>query len=136
MKYKGCNGVVKTGVAQDRIIELVSFSIDVAASVLDASRLNDGCNRRVKGGQKSWTGSIDTYLDPDDAGMSNLEVGEIVPAEFYPSGEVLDAGNLLLSGEILITSIATPVETEGSITQSYGFEGNGELTKTEIVSPP
>ena len=136
MKYRGCDGVVKTGAAPDQIIELVGFSIDEAANALDASILNDGCNRRVKSGQKSWSGTIDTYYDPGDDGIANLEIGALLPAEFYPSGELIDVGNFSLIGEILVTSIGTPVETEGSITQSYGFEGNGALTRTEIVSPP
>lgn len=135
MKYKGCNGVVKTGALADQIIELVGFSIDESASALDASILNDDCNRRVKGGQKSWSGTVDTYYDPADPGMSNMIVGASIPAEFYPSGEVLDAGNFLLEGEILITSVSLPIETEGSITQSFGFEGSGALDRTEIVTP-
>ena len=136
MKYKGCNGVVKTGVAQDRIIELVGFSIDENATSHDASRLNDGCVRRVKGGQTQWSGTIDVYFDPGDEGIANLVNGEAVPAEFYPSGEALDAGNLLLAGEILVLSAGLPVETEGSLKQSFAFDGSGPLTKTEIVTPP
>ena len=131
MKYKGCNGQVKTGVALDSIVELIGFSVDESAEALDASVIGSDCSKRVVKGQTSWTGSIDAYYDPAAVGTNNLSVGSDVLLTLYPAGDT--PGLQELAGQALITSVGTPVEIEGMIQQSFSYEGNGALSKTTIA---
>ncbi len=126
MNYSGCKGVVQVGAVPDRIVELTGFTIDQSANSLDASILDGTCTRRVKAGQLSWSGTIEAFYDPVDAGLTFLTVGSNVPAQFYPTGE--ETGEQYLFGSILITSVGLPVVTDGMITQSFAFDGDGVLT--------
>ena len=131
MKYKGCNGQVKTGVALDSIVELIGFTVDETAEALDASVIGGDCAKRVVKGQTGWSGSIDAYYDPAEIGTNNLAVGSDVLLTLYPAGDT--PGLQELAGQALITSVGTPVEIEGMIQQSFAYEGNGALSKTTVV---
>ncbi len=128
-KYKGCEGVVI--VDTDQILELSGFSIDQAVSAVDASVLGKGGVKEVLPGQSSWSGSIDVFYDPDDAGIIALVPGKMVVVEFYPAGQT--SGRSQYTGTGLVTSISTPVETDGMIKQSFSIEGSGALIVTQTA---
>ena len=129
MNYSGCNGVVKSGVAT--LAELTGFSLEQSTNALDNTIIDGTCNRRVKAGQKSWTGTIDAFYDPADAALTLLVNGAELNVELYPIGEA--SGDQLLTGDILVTSVSLPVEKDGMITQSISFEGNGALSISAVA---
>jgi len=133
MKTKGCQGVVIT--AANQIIELIGFTIEQALSAIDSSVLGAGAVKEIKAGQSSWSGTIDVFYDPGDAGIANMEgaldTGQLVILKMYPGGDT--SGLREYSGTALITGISTPVESDGMVQQSFTYEGSGLLTKGAVA---
>jgi len=129
MKYKGCEGVVIINGLT--IVELSAFSIDQSANPVDSSVLGNSGFKEVKPGQSSWSGTIDVFYDPDDSGILAMVLNTIVAVQMYPAGS--DTGKTEYSGNALVTSISTPVETEGVISQSISIEGTGQF-QTSILT--
>ena len=119
MKYSGFEGIAR--INDDSIIELVGFALEQTATALDASKMDGTCDRRVKNGQLSWSGTIDAFYDPDDIGLQHLVNGVLITVELYPEGINL------ISGSALIVGASIPIEKDGMITQSISIEGVGEL---------
>lgn len=130
MNYSGCNGVVKSG--GETLAELTGFSIDQNTNALDNTIIDGTCNRRVKAGQKSWSGTIDAFYDPADPALLLLVNGAELNVELYPIGDAI--GDQVMSGDILVTTVGIPIEKDGMITQSISFEGNGALTIAAVAA--
>ena len=119
--YTGCNGTITIDGAT--IIELTGFTIEEATETIQEPIMDGNCSVDVEAGNKSWSGSIEAFFDPDDLGLSPLENGATVAAVFTP------ISGYTITGLILITAISMPVETDGMITQSFSFEGKGTPVK-------
>lgn len=119
MNYSGCEGLVT--VFGQAVIELTGFTVEQSTNALDASKMDGTCNRSVKKGKTSWSGNVDIFYDPDELWRDDLKNGLVVGLTMYP--EV----SKNLSGNALISNISTPIEIDGMITQSFTYEGIGEL---------
>ena len=120
--YTGCNGTIT--VDGQTIIELTGFTIDEATDAIREPIMDGDCADDVEAGSKSWSGSIEEFFDPDDVGLGVLVNGATVLAVFTP------IAGYTITGEILITAISMPIETDGMITQSFTFEGKGLPAKS------
>lgn len=119
MNYSGCEGVITLD--DETLLELTSFNIDQNTNALDNTIMDGSCNRRVKAGQKSWSGTIDIFYDPESIAQEKITNGALIGMKFYPEGVTN------ISGNGLITNISIPIETDGMITQSITFEGTSTL---------
>ena len=131
MKYKGCNGQVKVGAGLESIVELIGFAVDENVESLDATVIGADNARRVVKGTSAWSGSIDTYYDPNSSTAALLVTGEDVLLTMNPAGDT--PGLQELTGQALILTAGLPVEIDGMIQQSFTFNGNGLLNKSVIV---
>lgn len=130
-KYTGKDGKVKTGATPDSVVNVRSFSYEETSEELDASIIDGGNNYACEEGQSKVSGTIEVLYDPADAGAVNLNARGKVAIELYPIGDA--TGDVKKDGTALITSVSTPVEVNGMITQSIGFTIDGAWNTSTIV---
>jgi hypothetical protein len=125
---KGKEGIVKVG--SDVVGEVKSFELTVTANEVDTSTLGTDWTG-TDSTQKSWSGTIEMFYDPDDAGQDGVAVGEKVTLSLYYEGDT--TGLNFDSGSALVTSIARSQSFDGMVEQTFSFTGDGALT-TAVVA--
>lgn len=127
--HKGSEGTVKIGTA-DLIAELKSWSLSQSANTIDDSTIGDAWATK-KAGQKSWSGSVETFWDETDAAQTALTIGAEVTLNMYPEGAT--SGDTYWTGSAIVTSIENSGSIDGIVEASFSFEGNGALTESTVV---
>ena len=129
--YSGSNGTIK--LPSGDLIEMTGFTIDEAANTANTSIMDGTCATDSEVITTSWNGSLELFYDPDELAQSELSVGAVVDAEFYPLGnsEALER----MTGQVLILTRSMPVEVNSLIALSVTFDGKGLLTR-EATPPP
>lgn len=125
----GKNGAVKVGSPAVAVAAVQSWSLDIQTETVKGWGMGEGWTTSETLMQ-SWSGNVECYLDPEDAGQDALIPGAIVAIEFYPhgtaDGDTYYSGNAIISGR----PISSPKGDFVSIT--FNFEGQGALA-TETV---
>ncbi len=129
-KYTGDNGTIKVTGGLTPLAELVSFNIDETVETISTNTMDGTCSADVEPGVKSWSGSIETFYDPSDAGYLGLVLGAAVLITFYPFGEL--SGDMSITGTALITGISKSVAADSMITASITLSGKGDLVEALI----
>ncbi len=122
-KIHGKGGVITVG-GSDTVGELQSWNLDVQAEVLEGYSMGDTWGDSETG-VKKWSGSLEAYFDPDDAGQIALDVGDTVALIFYPGGE--ESGKPTKSGSATITGTPLSASKDGWVSITFNFMGKGEL---------
>ena len=121
----GNSGVVKVGAAI--IKEVVEFSIDESAQMVEDSELTDAWDT-FKAGSRRWKGSLTVHLDPTDtAGQELLVPGQTVSLLLYPFGS--GVGNTYYTGSAVIESRGVDVKRNGVVERQISFQGSGAFTQ-------
>lgn len=120
--YTGCNGSMTINGAA--IVELTGFTFEEATAPVNEPIMDGDCSDDVSAGTKSWSGSIDIFFDPDDAGVSELVNGAVVAAVFQP------IPGHTITGDILIIGSSLPVEVDAMLSQNFTYQGKGLPIKT------
>ena len=127
-RHKGKEASVKAD--SNAVGEVRSFELNVSANTADASTMGmDWTDTDCT--QKSWSGSVVVFYDPDDTGQAPFIAGATVALELYPRAET--TGNGYFCGNALITEIGTPVAHDGLIEQTFQFQGKGALTEPTVA---
>lgn len=127
--HKGSEGTVKIG-TDDLTAELKSWSLSQSANTIDDSSISDEWMTK-KTGQKSWSGSVETFWDETDAAQTALTVGAEVTLNMYPEGST--SGDTFWSGSAIVVSIENSGAIDGMVEASFSFEGNGILTEDTVT---
>lgn len=122
--FIGNDGVVKVGAAV--VAEVSSFSISEAANTSDDTVLGDTSQSHLVG-TVSWSGSISCYWDDTDVtGQGAMTNGASVTLVLLPEGAAVGAAEY--TGTATITGIETGNGLDATVTASFSFTGNGDLT--------
>ena len=131
--HRGMDGSLKIiatgGSLSANIGELVSWTLNTSAAILEDTSLGDGTRTR-KAGLLDWNASIDLHFDPDDASQDLLVEGAGILAHF----EVNNSGGseeTNWEGNTICDSVSWAVNLDGLVSATANLQGNGTLTKTD-----
>lgn len=131
-KYHGQYGIVKVGdgTASDAVAHVQSWNLDVQAQTLEGYSMGESwADSEV--GIKKWSGSLECYYDPTDAGQISLEVGSIVTLSLYPGGE--ETGKPYREGQAIVTGVPESAQKDGWVMTTFNFGGKGALTISTVA---
>ena len=115
--YNGRDGVVKAGPSATAVGEVQSWGLDLSVALGEAWR---------KG-----SGSLETYLDPEDGGQALLTPGAKVDLELYPGGEASGTGYFSFSA--IIESVNRSGSKDGIPSVSVAFKVDGAVTESAVA---
>ncbi len=122
--HSGVDGIVKIG--SNAIAELRDWSYTENASTIPDTNVNDTWETHIVG-TKSWAGQANAMWDETDTnGQVAWPVGASVSLTFYPEGAT--TGDATAAGTATVTSVGVAVPSNGVITRTFTFQGNGALT--------
>lgn len=127
-KMHGQHGVVKVGT--DGLAHVQSWNIDLQAAALEGYSMGESWTD-AEVGVKKWSGSLECYYDPSDAGQIALDVGSIVTLSLYPGGE--SSGDPYREGSAIITGNPLSANKDGWVTVTFNFMGKGPLTLATVT---
>lgn len=120
----GSDGIVKFGT--DNFAHVQSWNIDLSAEVTQTSSMGDEWGDAMVG-IKSWSGSLECYLDTTDEGQDGVDVGTVITLNLYPSGDA--TGERYFSGQAVVSGIPRSASKTGPGTFTVNFSGKGALSK-------
>ena len=121
---KGKDGTVAlTG--STAIANVTSWSVTQEADVLETSAMGTGGDKTFVGSLKSWSGSVECFLDTT-AQHTSLPVGTIVDLTLDTDGA--GSAGSVYSGDAVITSANVTVGAADIVTVSFDYQGTGALT--------
>jgi len=123
--YTGQMGSISIDNDVTNLVEVTSFSIEHTVNTIEATTMGDTYRSHVVG-LYEWSGSADIYWDTTEVTKTALVTGEEVDVVAYPGGDT--AGYAKLAGAARITGFSVNSETEGMVSASISFQGNGPLT--------
>ncbi|MEO0861586.1 MAG: hypothetical protein AAFY65_13300 [Pseudomonadota bacterium] len=126
-KYHGQHGIIKAASGTDPaelVAHVQSWNIDLQAQVLEGYSMGEAWTDSEVG-IKKWSGSLECYYDPEDAGQISIEVGRTITLSLYPGGEA--SGQLYLEGQAIITGNPTSAQKDGWVLRTFNFGGKGAL---------
>lgn len=122
--HTGVDGIIKVG--SNAVAELRDWSYTETASTIPDTNMNDTWETHLAG-TKSWSGQANAMWDETDTtGQGALTVGASVSLTFYPEGAT--TGDTTAAGTATVTSVGVAVPSNGVVTRSFSFTGNGALT--------
>ena len=122
--FRGNDGLVKNGVNQ--VAEVLDWSLSEAHNTIDDTVLGDTSSTHL-GGLNSWSGSINCFWDDTDTlGQVAFTIGASVTLNLLPEGAT--TGDAEYTGTATIVGIERAIANDTTVTQSFTFTGNGELT--------
>jgi hypothetical protein len=128
MGYKtGKGGAVKIGA--NTVAAVQSWSLDVQVETAKGWGMGDAW-QNTEATVKSWSGNVEAYLDPADAGQDALIPGATVTLELYPHETTTGAAYYTGSAVITGRPISAPKGDWVSVT--FNFEGTGALTEDTV----
>lgn len=126
-RHNGNNGTVTLG--GSAVIALTGWDIDETAGTTDTTACGDTSKNHLSD-LPEWKGSVKMNADHGATGQT-LRAGDSVAFEGYSEGDAV--GKTFYSGTITITSAGLDTALGSTVTRSYSFEGNGDLS-IEVVS--
>lgn len=124
--YKGREGTAKIG--GSTVGEVISWDVSLTAQLADSTRMGDTFTKdeTVHG---SWSGSMEVFWDPADAGQSAAFggtgiIGNQVALILYPRG-VGSFPNVNITGTATIEEMGIPQSHGELIKRSFKFKGYG-----------
>jgi len=118
---KGKDGTVAlTG--STAIANVTSWSITQEADLLETSAMGTGGDKTYVGSLKSWSGSVECFLDTT-AQHTSLPVGTVVDLTLDTDG----SSGSVYSGDAVITSANVTVGAADIVTVSFDYQGTGAL---------
>lgn len=127
--HMGSEGVVRIGAAA--VAEVRAWSIEESGDAVEDTSLGDAW-RSYRPGLKSWSGSIECFWDPDDAGgQEALAVGAEVALELYPAGA--EAGDAYFSGTGIVTAVTRRGSFDGMVEAVFRVQGSGALARLSVA---
>ncbi len=123
---RGKDGVVKFDAGA--IGHVQSWNLDTTAEVLTGWGMGDDW-QKARGSIKSWTGSVEVYLDPTDAAAPDL--GDTVTLDLFPGGEA--SGATYYTGQAVITGTPRTGSKDGIPTLTFNFTGSGPLGSMTVT---
>lgn len=125
---KGKEGVVRIGTTA--VGEVKSFEVEVTANEVDVSTCGSSWTKTAST-QNSWSGTLEMFYDPTDAGQLLVTVGSLITLNLYYEGAT--AALKYDSGQALVTSVSRSQSFDGMVNQTVAFTGNGALTTLTAV---
>ncbi len=105
------------------VVDIKSWTCDYVGEALETTDFGDSGHRTYIAGLDGWGGSFEGSF-----AQEAMEVmGTIASLKLYVSTSKYISGAAVLTG----IHLGTPVD--GIVTVSYDFQGNGELTLTNLV---
>ncbi len=127
----GKTGTVKAGGGPTDIGEITDFALTTSVVITDDPSLGDDW-RTTKAATKSWSGTVNANFDNADSTQDTLTEGAEVALEFYPDKDT--NGGLKLSGSGIVSGVTyTNSGNDGVVAVAFTFEGNGALTRADVV---
>jgi len=127
--FNGNDGVITVGAAV--VASIVDISVEEAASTVDDTPLG-ATSTSAKSGTKSWSGSLNCYLDISDAtGQELLLNGAEVTITFYPYGNA--TGKHSLSGTIIVGAVTVSSAQDTTVPRAFTFTGVGDLVHAVVA---
>lgn len=128
-KVVGRDGVVKIGA--NTVAEVVDFSLDETADVIDATNLGSQ-NMEYVAGDISGTGSINCHWDKaDSTGQGAMTVGASVSMILQPEGDT--SGDETRSFTAIITGVSSANARAAMVSQNFTFQVSGAITVGAVV---
>lgn len=127
-KIHGQHGVVHGGGVA--VAHVQSYNVDIQAAALEGYSMGE-IWADAETGIKKWSGSLECYYDPADAGQINLEAGSEVTVDFYPSGD--GSGASYRTGTAIVTGEPWSASKDGWVMTTFNFMGKGALTTTTVA---
>ena len=118
----GSDGVVKFGTAEFSHVQ--SWNIDLSAEVTQLSSMGTEWGDAMVG-IKSWSGSLECYLDTEDTGQAGVQIGTVITLNLYPSGDAV--GQKYYSGQAVVSGLPRSASKAGPGTFTVNFSGKGAL---------
>lgn len=125
---KGKEGVVRIGTTA--VGEVKSFEVEVTANEVDVSTCGSSWTKTAST-LNSWSGTLEMFYDPTDAGQLLVTVGSLITLNLYYEGTT--AALKYDSGQALVTSVSRSQSFDGMVNQTVAFTGNGALTTLTAV---
>lgn len=122
--FRGHDGQIKIGGATVAAVQ--SWNVDTTADVVEGSAMGEEWKTNFAT-FKGWSGSVEAYLDPADAGQIALAIGATVALELYPGGDV--PGLAYFSGQAVINGTPRSGAKDGIPTITFNFTGTGPLAQ-------
>jgi len=127
--HTGNEGTVKVGT--NAVAEVRSWSLDITSDTVEDTVMGDSY-RSHKPSLKSWSGSMDVYIDETDTtGQGAMTVGSEVTVNFYYEGET--TGDSYYTGSVIVTSNTLSSSFDGMLEGTIAFTGNGTLTSSTVA---
>jgi hypothetical protein len=127
--HTGKGGRVRVG--SNTVAAVQSWSLDIQTETAKGWGMGDAWTTSETT-VKSWSGNVECYLDPTDAGQDALTPGSIVTLEFYPHG--FASGDAYYTGSAIVTGRPVSAPKGDFVAVTFNFEGQGALTDA-TVSP-
>jgi hypothetical protein len=125
----GNNGSVKIGA--NTVAEVTAWSLSEASNTSDDTVIGDTSQSHLVG-TLSWSGSVTCYWDETDAtGQEAMTAGASVDLHLLPDGAT--TGDIDFNGTATITGIERSVGLDSTVTASFSFTGNGDLTRDVLA---
>lgn len=129
--YNGRDGVVKAGPSATAVGEVQSWSLDLSVALGEAWGMGDTDMRHHQNAPRKGSGSLETYLDPEDGGQALLTPGAKVDLELYPGGEASGSGYFSFSA--VIESVNRSGSKDGIPSVSFAFKVDGAVTESAVA---
>lgn len=127
-RISGKNGIVKHGT--NVLDGVTNWSISESYGTTPTTAMGDGMATHVTT-HGSWTASVALNFDEHADAKQTLRAGDSVTLQLYTDGDA--TGKKFYEGVATCTSVGVETPFDGTVTRSYEFEGNGDLT-IETVS--
>lgn len=125
----GKDGTVHVGA--NAIAEVRDWSIETSSEMVADTVMGDEWVTN-KPTLKSWTASVNCYLDEaDTTGQGAFLEGAEFTLNLYPTGNT--SANKLYSGAVVVSSVSKSAAFDGMIEVSFSATGNGALTISTVV---
>ena len=127
-KASGNSGDVT--VAGNQVAELVDFSWDENAEVIDSSAIADAADVHIVG-TTNWSGSLTCHQDEaDTTGQEAMTVGASLAIVWYPRGNT--TGNKMYTGTATIATVGQSVARNSTLARTFSVTGNGALVISTV----
>ena len=126
---KGKDGVISAGL--NNVACISSFSISMEADTLEATCMGHNGWREFEGSLKSWSGTVEAYMDDTLTGTDIPDIGETITITLkVTDGAGTPADQVTYSGDAVVTSRNVEVGVEDLVTMTFELTGSGVLQET------
>lgn len=125
-RHTGKNGVANLG--SGALVDLRGFDVTETAADVDLTATGDAWDTHDTT-TKSWSGSVNLLLNPEDAGQ-NVRAGDVISFSGATEGDAV--GKEQISGTATVTEVGRAHTHNGEVTKSVSLKGKGALAIATI----